>query len=105
MNNKFFNSRQLQQILKVKEKYEFIKNFISIETLSGFILFTVTVFAVIIANSSYSDFYFDILKSPISIGFGESSFSMSTLHWINDVLMAIFFLVVGLRDKKRYVCR
>ena len=100
MNNKFFGSRQLQQILKVKEKYEFIKNFISVETLSGFILFTVTVFAVIIANSSYSDFYFDILKSPISIGFGESSFSMSTLHWINDVLMAIFFLVVGLEIKR-----
>ena len=100
MNNNFFSNRQFQQILKVKEKYNFIKNFISIETLSGFILFAVTVFAVIIANSSYSDFYFEILKSPISISFAENSFSMSTLHWINDVLMAIFFLVVGLEIKR-----
>lgn len=100
MNNNFFSNRQLQQILKVKEKYNFIKNFISTETLSGFILFAVTVFAVIIANSSYSDFYFEILKSPISIGFADNSFSMSTLHWINDVLMAIFFLVVGLEIKR-----
>ncbi len=100
MNNSFFTKRNLAQIIKLKQRYNFIKNFISIETLSGFILFAVTVFAVIIANSSYSDFYFDILKSPISIGFGENSFSMSTLHWINDVLMAIFFLVVGLEIKR-----
>lgn len=100
MNNSFFTKRNLAQIIKLKQRFNFIKNFISIETLSGFILFAVTVFAVIIANSSYSDFYFDILKSPISIVFGENSFSMSTLHWINDVLMAIFFLVVGLEIKR-----
>ncbi len=100
MNSNFLTKRQLQQIVKLKRRYNFIKNFISIETLSGFMLFTVTVFAVIIANSSFSDFYFNILKSPISIGFGENIFSMSTLHWINDVLMAIFFLVVGLEIKR-----
>ncbi|MFV7789965.1 Na+/H+ antiporter NhaA [Aliarcobacter lanthieri] len=97
---KFFTQKQLQQIAKLKSRYDFVKNFVSIETLSGLILFLVTVLAVYIANSSYSDTYFEFFSSYLSISFANHSFSMSLLHWVNDVLMAIFFLVVGMEIKK-----
>ncbi|WP_081757164.1 Na+/H+ antiporter NhaA [Aliarcobacter lanthieri] len=97
---KFFTQKQLQQIAKLKSRYDFVKNFVSIETLSGLILFLVTVLAVYIANSSYSNIYFEFFSSYLSISFANHSFSMSLLHWVNDVLMAIFFLVVGMEIKK-----
>ncbi|QKF58793.1 Na+/H+ antiporter NhaA [Aliarcobacter lanthieri] len=97
---KFFTQKQLQQIAKLKSRYDFVKNFVSIETLSGLILFLVTVLAVYIANSSYSNTYFEFFSSYLSISFANHSFSMSLLHWVNDVLMAIFFLVVGMEIKK-----
>ncbi|MBL3520761.1 Na+/H+ antiporter NhaA [Arcobacter lanthieri] len=97
---KFFTQKQLRQISILKSRYDFVKNFVSIETLSGLILFLVTVLAVYIANSSYSDTYFEFFSSYLSISFANHSFSMSLLHWVNDVLMAIFFLVVGMEIKK-----
>ncbi|RBQ32153.1 Na+/H+ antiporter NhaA [Arcobacter sp. FW59] len=97
---KIFTEIQKQQIAKLKSRYDFIKNFVSIETLSGIILFLVTVLAVYIANSSYSNNYFEFFSSYLSISFANYSFSMSLLHWVNDVLMAIFFLVVGMEIKK-----
>ncbi|WP_198305601.1 Na+/H+ antiporter NhaA [Arcobacter vandammei] len=100
MKNSIFTRVQLRQIAKLKTRYDFIKNFVSIETLSGLILFLVTVFAVYIANSSHSSAYFEFFSSYLSISFANHSFSMSILHWVNDVLMAIFFLVVGMEIKK-----
>ncbi|WP_418179197.1 Na+/H+ antiporter NhaA [Aliarcobacter lanthieri] len=97
---KFFTQKQLRQISILKSRYDFVKNFVSIETLSGLILFLVTVLAVYIANSSYSNTYFEFFSSYLSISFANHSFSMSLLHWVNDVLMAIFFLVVGMEIKK-----
>lgn len=84
----------------MKNKLSLIKDFISKESLSGFILFIATVFAVGIANSSLGSFYFEIFSTDLGITFGKFSASMSLQHWINDVLMAIFFLVVGLEIKR-----
>lgn len=93
-------TKQLKQLAKLRSRYNFIKSFISTATLSGFILFIVTVLAVYIANSSLSESYMTLLSSEIGLTFANNSFSMSLLHWINDVLMAIFFLVVGLEIKR-----
>ena len=98
--SKFIKTKQLRQIVKVKQSYNFVKSFISRETISGFILFAVTVLAVIIANSSFGADYTKLIATPIGLSFGEYSFSMSLLTWINDVLMALFFLVVGLEIKR-----
>lgn len=84
----------------MKNKLYLIKDFISKETLSGFILFIATVLAVTIANSTLSSFYFELFSTQLGITFGKFSASMSLIHWINDVLMAIFFLVVGLEIKR-----
>ena len=74
----------------------FFKN----ESASGLILLIFAIIAIIIANSSFATTYDNILSTYITIGYKEFSLSMSVLHWINDGLMAIFFLVVGMEIKR-----
>jgi len=103
MADKLFTKKQLKQIAKLKTRTDFVTYFVSTETLSGLILLLVTILAVYIANSSYSNTYFETFSSHLSISFANHHFSMSLLHWVNDVLMAIFFLVVGMEIKKDMV--
>ncbi|MCE5222484.1 MAG: Na+/H+ antiporter NhaA [Clostridium sp.] len=77
----------------------FFKN----ESASGIILLIFAIAAIIIVNSSFSTTYDNILSTHITIGYKDFSLSMSVLHWINDGLMAIFFLVVGMEIKREVV--
>jgi Na+/H+ antiporter NhaA len=74
----------------------FFKN----EASSGIVLLVFAVIAIIIANSSLAGAYENILHTYITIGYKKFSLSMSILHWVNDGLMAIFFLVVGMEIKR-----
>lgn len=73
------------------------------ESSSGLVLLSFAVIAIIIANSSFAVTYENILHTYITIGYKDFSLSMSVLHWINDGLMAIFFLVVGMEIKREVV--
>jgi NhaA family Na+:H+ antiporter len=77
-----------------------LQDFISKDALSGIILFIATVLAVIIANSSLGQLYYDFWHTPLGISFGELDISMSLTMWIDDGLMALFFLMVGLEIKR-----
>ncbi len=79
---------------------EALQTFISKEAWSGIILFIATVMAVFIANSSLSQAYFDLWHMPFGMTLGEMSISMSLTYWIDDGLMALFFLMVGLEIKR-----
>ena len=81
----------------------FFKWFIKQETSAGIVLVFMTVIALIISNSVLSDTYFSILKTYIPLGFGDYKLKLSVFHWINDALMAIFFLVVGLEIKREFL--
>ncbi len=81
----------------------FFKWFIKQETSAGIVLVIMTVLALIVSNSALSDTYFSILKTYIPIGIGDFKLKLSVFHWINDALMAIFFLVVGLEIKREFV--
>ena len=81
----------------------FFKWFIKQETSAGIVLVFMTVIALIVSNSVLSDTYFSILKTYIPIGFADFKLKLSVFHWINDALMAIFFLVVGLEIKREFV--
>ncbi|MCH7517061.1 MAG: Na+/H+ antiporter NhaA, partial [Bacteroidetes bacterium] len=59
-----------------------------------------TVVALIWANSPWSDSYHNLWNTYISINTGDLSLKLSSLHWINDGLMVIFFFVVGLEIKR-----
>lgn len=77
-----------------------LEKFINKEALSGILLFVATVAAVIVANSSLGQAYYDLWHLPLGINIGEIKVSMTLTYWIDDALMALFFLMVGLEIKR-----
>ena len=79
------------------------REFFKLEASSGIMLLFAAVLALIISNGSYSDEYFSILKQYITLGTESFGLKLSVLHWINDVLMAIFFFFVSLEIKREFL--
>lgn len=79
---------------------ELIKKYINQESLAGIILFAATILAIIVANSSLGSLYYDLWHLPLGINLGDYSISMALTYWIDDGLMALFFLMVGLEIKR-----
>lgn len=75
--------------------YQKIKYFFSLPTAGGIVLMASAILGLIAANSPISQEYFDFLNFDF--------FGLSTLLWINDLLMAIFFLYVGLELKREFL--
>lgn len=72
-----------------------IKAFIKLESAGGILLIIAAVLAMAIANSPWQESYEHFLHLPM--------FNSTLAHWINDGLMAIFFLVIGLEVKKELI--
>jgi NhaA family Na+:H+ antiporter len=72
-----------------------LERFVHSETSGSIFLFGATILALIWANSPWSASYVAIWKLPLQLG-SRPLFSMDLHHWINDGLMVLFFLVVGL---------
>src|ERR1035438_6084336 len=66
----------------------------------GIILGIATLAALVVANSSLGPQYSALLDATGEIRIGSIGLSKSLEHWINDGLMAIFFLLVGLEIKR-----
>ena len=79
-----------------------LESFIHRETSGSILLFGATVVALVWANSHWSASYFALWKLPLKIG-RRPLFSMDLHHWIDDGLMVLFFLVVGLEIKREIV--
>ena len=69
----------------------------------GLLLFSSTVLAIIIANSKFASLYHHFIEQNFQISLGQNSFSLSIHSWINEFLMAIFFLIVGMEIKREMV--
>ena len=79
------------------------KWFFKLEAASGLLLLIAAILALILSNSDFSKYYFDILNFHLTIGIENFSLNLSILHWINDVLMAVFFFVVTLEIKREFI--
>ena len=79
------------------------KWFFKLEAASGLLLLISAIIALIISNSSYSEFYFHILHEYVFVGINNFGLKLSVLHWINDALMAIFFFFVTLEIKREFI--
>ena len=79
------------------------KWFFKLEAASGLLLLIAAALALIISNTNLSSFYFEILNLQLLIGTKTFGLDLSVLHWINDVLMAIFFFVVTLEIKREFL--
>jgi NhaA family Na+:H+ antiporter len=69
-----------------------LRAFLNNEAAGGIVLMAVAVLALAVANSPLGPGYFGVLETYV--------FGLSILHWINDGLMAVFFLLVGLEIKR-----
>ncbi len=79
---------------------EFLEN----KKAGGIILILCTAVSMIIANSSFGDGYIHFWHSVIGFNFGSIDLNYSVEFWINDGLMVIFFLLVGLEiERELYV--
>ncbi|TDJ01448.1 MAG: Na+/H+ antiporter NhaA [Candidatus Dadabacteria bacterium] len=79
---------------------EAIREFLKLESASGIILVGAAVLALIISNSPLSSLYDLFLDTPVEIRIGGLHLAKPLLLWINDGLMAIFFLLIGLEVKR-----
>jgi Na+:H+ antiporter, NhaA family len=79
------------------------KWFFKLEAASGLVLLVAAIFALIISNSNFKEFYFYGLEKYLFIGINEFGLKLSVHHWINDALMAIFFFFVTLEIKREFL--
>jgi len=66
----------------------------------GILLIIATAVALVWANSPWGESYAALWQTKLTVGIGDFSLSKDLTHWINDGLMAVFFLVVGLEIKR-----
>ncbi|MEK9954266.1 MAG: Na+/H+ antiporter NhaA [Pelagibacteraceae bacterium] len=79
------------------------KEFFKLESASGLVLLFSAAIALVISNSEYANIYFETLNKYVSLGVSSFKLKLSVLHWINDVLMTIFFFLVSLEIKREMV--
>lgn len=77
-----------------------VVHFLRLETASGLLLMAFAVIAILWANSAWSGVYESVFNTKVTIGYGAAQLSKPLVLWINDGLMAVFFLVVGLEIKR-----
>ncbi|SQH75585.1 sodium-proton antiporter [Shewanella benthica] len=77
-----------------------IKNFLSLESAGGILLMVAVVLAMLMANSPLSGIYQGFLDTEMQIRVGSLDIDKTLIHWINDGLMAIFFMLIGLEVKR-----
>ena len=74
--------------------------FLKTQNIGSQLLLLATITALILANSPAKEIYDQLWKIPIAISVGDKVIAGSLHHWINDGLMVIFFLVIGLEIKR-----
>ena len=79
------------------------KWFFQLEAASGLVLLIAAIIALFISNSNFSEHYFSTLEQYIFVGINDFGLKLSVHHWINDLLMAIFFFFVTLEIKREFI--
>jgi NhaA family Na+:H+ antiporter len=77
--------------------------FLSAESAGGMVLMATALAALVLANSPWRDNYHNLWHAELSVAVAGRAFAMSLAHWVNDGLMVVFFLLVGLEIKRELV--
>ncbi|MGD2110468.1 MAG: Na+/H+ antiporter NhaA, partial [Phycisphaerae bacterium] len=76
------------------------REFARAQAAGGIVLIAATVSALVWSNSPWSASYDRLWQTPITVGIGGHSLTLSAVLWINDLAMALFFLLVGVEIKR-----
>ena len=82
---------------------EILRKFFRLKSAAGIFLLLAAIAAIVVENSFLSDSYSKLLHSSISFKISNFAIDKDLHHWINDGLMAIFFLLVGLEIKRELI--
>jgi Na+:H+ antiporter, NhaA family len=77
-----------------------IRDFLRLESAGGILLVAAAAVAMVLANSPFAAQYDGFLATPVEIRIGDFQIAKPLLLWINDGLMAVFFLLIGLELKR-----
>ncbi|MDX1501998.1 MAG: Na+/H+ antiporter NhaA [Thermoanaerobaculia bacterium] len=80
-----------------------IQKFLRLESASGLLLMGAAALALLLDNSPAAPLYDALLEVPMAVQVGALKIAKPLLLWINDGLMAVFFLLVGLEIKREVV--
>jgi len=80
-----------------------LARFLRQESAAGIILVCAAILALILANTPLRVFYEMLVDTPVQVRVGELDIAKPLLLWVNDGLMALFFLLVGLELKREYM--
>jgi NhaA family Na+:H+ antiporter len=82
---------------------DWLKEFLRRDSASGILLVIAATLAMLVGNSPLRDYYDGLLNTPVEIRVGALLLAKPLLLWINDGLMAVFFMVVGLEVKREFL--
>ncbi|UJF19682.1 Na+/H+ antiporter NhaA [Vibrio sp. SS-MA-C1-2] len=77
-----------------------IRQFLKLESAGGILLIIASILAMVFANTAFQGLYHGFLNTPVTVGVGALVIDKPLILWINDGLMAVFFLVIGLEVKR-----
>ncbi len=80
-----------------------VQEFIDTESAGGIVLVAAAIFAIVWANSPWSDLYHDLLEFPLIVDLGIFRVDEPLHFWVNDVAMVVFFFLVGMEIKRELV--
>ncbi|MDV2856815.1 MULTISPECIES: Na+/H+ antiporter NhaA [Oceanimonas] len=80
-----------------------LKRFLAMESAGGILLIIAALIAMLMANTGLSGMYQGFLNMPIQLRISDLNLDKPLLLWVNDGMMAVFFLLVGLEVKREMV--
>ncbi len=92
-----------QEKPRLARRFAALLGFFRTEAAGGAVLIAAAIAALVWSNSDASPDYFALLDLPLAVGIGQATFSQSVFAWINDGLMAFFFLLVGLEIRREMI--
>lgn len=95
--------RQIIIRLHPRNVSSLFSTFLKDESISGKLILGAAILSLIVVNSSSYEQYVYFWHLPLSIGIGSWDLSLDLRHWLNEGLMAFFFLIVGLEIKRELV--
>ena len=84
---------------RMKVKVKHLQRFFSSDASGGIVLIIAAALAMVMANTSVtSGLYHSFLETPVQLRVGALEINKNMLLWINDALMAVFFLLMAWRS-------